>query len=133
MSSAGASGPIDAFSEVDASLACRLKGSLYIAPDPQRPGREFLTCCGGGNWLEAWAEFRPVAFGSGARKMTVSASGQGRIILMTEREGRIGCAELSGANGGMAEAVLTRVPCGTQPVWLLFDGVNMDVRSFRFE
>ena len=133
MTSAGASGPIDAFSEIDASLACRMKGSLYIAPDPLYPGREFLTRCGGGNWLEAWAEFRPIDFGSGARRLVVNASGRGRIILMTEHEGRIGCAELSGDGSSTAAAVLEKTPKGTQSVWLLFDGSDMDVRSFRFE
>ena len=133
MTSAGASGPLDAFAEIDASLACRMKGSLYIAPDPRAPGRELLTRCGGGNWLEAWAEYRPVNFGTGAHKLTVNVSGRGAIILMTEHDGRIGRAAVDNDEPASVEIALDKAPEGIQTMWLLFEGSGMEVRSFRFE
>ncbi|MBO4327202.1 MAG: family 43 glycosylhydrolase [Clostridia bacterium] len=135
MTSNGASDPIDAFCEIDASLACRMKGSLYIVPDPQNPGAEKLTSCGGGNWTEAWAEYRTVDLGSGAHRFFVNASGFGSIVLMTEKDGRIGRAEVNtdGAVFSRSGAVLDKVPSGVQTVWLLFDGSGMEVRSFGFE
>jgi hypothetical protein len=133
MTSAGASDPLDAFAEIDASLACRMKGSLYIAPDPRAPGRELLTRCGGGNWLEAWAEYRPVNFGTGAHKLTVNVSGRGAIILMTEHDGRIGRAAVDNDEPAFVEIALGKAPEGVQTMWLLFDGSSMEVRSFRFE
>jgi len=134
MTSSGAGKPIDAFSVIDASLACRLKGSLYIAPDPLNEGQELLADCGGGNWTEAWAEYRPVDFSTGARCFFVNASGRGEIILMTEKEGRIGriALEAEGDLQGHGETMLDRIPEGVQTVWLLFSGNGMTVRSFGF-
>ena len=75
MTSNGAGEPIDAYGKIDASAACRLKGSLYITPDTENEGAEILTDCGGGSWAEAWAEYKTLNFKSGARKFTAEASG----------------------------------------------------------
>jgi len=149
MSSNGASAPIDPFHVIDGACACRMKGKMFIAPDPDEPGKELLMDCGGGNWLEAWAEYRTLDFGrsSGAREyeFCVNASGSGRIVLMTEKEGRIAAADLTAnvnsasgdrpADNGVFRTVccpLSKIPEGEQTVWLLFEGEGMKLRSFRF-
>ena len=131
MTSNGAGKPLNASEEIEASCASRMKGSLFIVPDPLRPGREMLTGCGGGNWTEAWAEFRTADLGSGASRITVKASGKGRITLMTQREGKIASADVNALNGEIEafSAKLEKSISGCQTVWLLFEG-DMDVRTF---
>ncbi|MBR6935844.1 MAG: hypothetical protein IKH41_10185, partial [Clostridia bacterium] len=122
---------------------------MFIAPDPDEPGKELLMDCGGGNWLEAWAEYRTLDFGRSSAdreyEFCVNASGSGRIVLMTEKEGRIAAADLTAnvnsASGdrspdnGVFRTVccpLSKIPEGEQTVWLLFEGEGMKLRSFRF-
>ena len=50
MTSQGASDPIDAYKTIEASLACRMKGNCYIAPDINGINDEILCNCDGGNW-----------------------------------------------------------------------------------
>lgn len=131
MTSSGADLPINAKCRVDASLACRMTGSTFITPDPENPGEEILTRCGGG-WAEAWAEYRPVDFGGGADTFGVTASGKGRITVMTENEGRLGSVNVDCEKRGTFEVKLSKRPSGVQTLWLLFDGGAVDVASFSF-
>ena len=160
MTSQGASGPINAFETIDASIACRLKGNLYIAPEPgcdrQADGvNEILMNGGGGNWIEDWAEYRYIDFGVGADSWKLRASGKGKISVMVEDFGIVGTldvdaegfVELSGAlRAGGADAcgqsgmaVQTGAAgqsgqkvSGVKAVWLLLDGKDLSVDSFRF-
>ena len=131
MTSNGAGEPIDAYGKIDASSACRLKGSLYITPDTENEGAEILTDCGGGSWTEAWAEYKTLDFKSGARKFTAEASGVGKITVMTEKDGRIGSLEFNGNKRVRLETALSAVPTGVRTVWILFEG-RLDFISFGF-
>ena len=133
MTSCGADDEIRAFREIDASLACRLTGDLYITSDPGNPGREYLTNCGPGSWTEAWAEYRTVDFGSGAQTVFVTAKGVGDVILMTEQDGRIASVCFDSDTSETRAAVLEVMPKGKQIVWLLFRSRGMDVYSFTFQ
>ena len=129
----GADLPVDAHTDTDASVACRVTGSTYITPDPENPGEEILTKCGGGSWAEAWAEYRPVDFGAGAKRFFATASGKGRITVMTEKDGRIGSVEINGEHRYEVNTGLSASPSGVQSLWLLFDRGLTDLISFRFE
>ena len=146
MTSNGAEPPIDAFGVIDASVASRMKGNLFVAPrgNCEIPGevgtdgnaREKLTDCGGGNWAEAWAEYRRLDFGDGAGQFIVTASGKGSIILMVEGLGRVARTELSPGAESAPETVkvMTDVVIrGVKTVWLLFEGGGIDTYSFGFE
>ena len=133
MTSSGADLPVDAHTDTDASVACRVTGSTYITPDPENPGAEILTKCGGGSWAEAWAEYRPVDFGAGAKRFFATASGKGRITVMTEKDGRIGSVEINGEHRYEVNTGLSASPSGVQSLWLLFDRGLTDLISFRFE
>ena len=131
MTSSGAGGALSAFDKTEASAACRMKGDLYIIPDPVNPGKEILTGCGGGNWTEAWAEYKYVDFGDGADSFTVTAQGKGSVTVMTENDGRIGTAEFDCKDRAAVSAKLTKKPVGRQALWLLFTG-KFDLISFEF-
>ncbi|MBR6051707.1 MAG: family 43 glycosylhydrolase [Clostridia bacterium] len=132
MTSHGADDEINAFCEVDASLACRMMGDLYIVPDNERPGFELLKICGSGSRAEAWAEYRAVDFGAGAKTISVKAMGCGEVILMTERDGRIASICFDSDKNETKTAELKVKPKGKQIVWLLFKSREMDVFSFSF-
>jgi len=132
MTSCGADDEINAFGEIDASIASRMTGDLYIVPDTERVGFEFLKNCGTGNRTEAWAEYRTVDFGDGAKTISVKARGSGEVILMTERDGRIASICFDSDKSETKTAKLDVIPKGKQTVWLLFKGRGMDVFSFSF-
>ncbi len=132
MTSQGASGPIDAFSDVDASVACRVKGNVYIAPDECSPGNEVLKNCGGGNWKEDWAEYRYLDLGAGASSWRVRASGTGKISVMVGGFGVAGSIEISSEGFRDYCGSLEKPVSGIAPVWIIFDGNGISMDSFSF-
>lgn len=137
MTSIAASDPIDGFVPVDASLACRVKGNVYIAPDPAKDRfakdiTEILTNGGGGNWIEDWAEYRYIDLGEGADRWTVRASGEGKISVMVEDFGTVGSVEVGGEAFSDFTGKLTRTVSGDKAVWLLLEGKNLNVDQFVF-
>ena len=135
MTSTGASDPICAFDWIDASLACRMKGSLYIAPqpgcDPENPN-EVLTNVGKGDCIEDWAEYRDIDFGAGARKWTLRAKGEGKAYVMTAENRILGSVDVHGDNFAEFTGELEDDLHGAQPLWLLFKGENMVIDAYRF-
>ena len=162
MTTNGAEPPLSAFGVIDAACASRMKGDLYITPCEAgeiRAGddagdnagynagddagdnayvsvREKLTDCGGGNWTDAWAEYRSLDFGDGAGRFFVTASGKGSIILMAEGLGQVARAELSPGAAAAPQTVSVKTDVvirGVKAVWLLFRGSGIDTYSFGFE
>ncbi|MFR1518474.1 MAG: family 43 glycosylhydrolase [Clostridia bacterium] len=135
MTSQGASGPISAFLEVDASIACRMKGNLYIAPEPSQNNEfnEILTNCGGGNWTQDWAEYRYLDFSDGAEYFTIRARGKGNIIILSADHLIAGKCAIDSEEFTTYQKKLDIPLRGVRPLWLLFDGRKMSVDSFYFQ
>ena len=136
MTSHGASDAIDAFDWVDASCACRMKGSLFIVPeddtDPDDPNEVLLTACKG-DCLDDWAEYSDLNFGCGAKRFAVRAKGKGRVSVLAEGGRVVGAVEICGKDWQEACCALNTVLCGEKPVWLQFAGDGMCIDAFRFE
>ena len=135
MTSQGPSSPICAFREIDASVACRLKGNGYIAPEdtPENPNNEILTHCGGGNWTQDWAEYRYLDFSDGARRLLIRARGKGVISAFSGGDGILGSCKIDADAFTVYRTELQISLTGVRPFWLLFDGQNIGVDSFWFE
>ena len=133
MTSQGASDPIDAFGKIDASVACRVRGNGYIAPDPNGLNGEILTSCGGGNfWAEDWAEYKYLAFGNGANAAEFFIRGSGEAAVMTENGERLGEIKIDSKEFSAVKMPLKEI-AGVKPIWLLFRGKGIDVVWFRFQ
>ena len=136
MTSQGASDPICAVQWIDASVACRIKGGLYIAPqagcDADAPN-EVLTCAGKGDCIEDWAEYRYIDFGAGVSRFTIRAKGEGKAMVLAEGNRILGSADIHGQEYHECTCALTAGLCGVQPLWLLFKGENMEIDAFRFD
>ena len=132
MTSQGPEGPVSAFSEIDASCACRLKGNAYITED--KPGSEILAGCGGGSWRGAWAEYRYIDFGSGVASCSMRASGKGVINIKTDGSDETVCSVKIDSENGFAvfSAPVSKEIKGIHPLWLFFDGKDMSLDSFVF-
>lgn len=134
MTSNGASAPLDAFAPVDASVACRLMGNACIQSAPEDPSREILARCGGGNWTEDWAEYRWLAFARPAHACTLRLRGRGTVRLLVSGLGRIGESAFDSPDVFADVTVsLVRPVTGRVAVWVLFDGTDIALESFRFQ
>lgn len=135
MTSQGASGSLNAFDWIDASLACRVKGNVYIAPDPDcdpNAPNEILTNGGGGNWIEDWAEYRYLDFADGAATWTLRARGEGTVSVMTTQNRIVGTIEISEKTFTVKDCALNAALSSVLPVWLLIQGKNVEIDAFRF-
>lgn len=132
MTSQGASDAISAVQRIDASLACRVKGNVYVAPDEKSEENEVLLNGGGGNWIEDWAEYRYINFGDGVFSWKISAKGQGRISVMAEDYGISGTIDISTDEFTEFSGMLTQAVSGTKAVWLLMSGQEISVDWFCF-
>ena len=138
MTSQGASGPICGFETIDASIACRVKGNVYIAPEPgyglYAPDvNEILTNGGGGNWIEDWAEYKYIDLENGACAWKIRAAGQGKISVMVEDYGIVGSLEVNTEQFMEFGGELTGKISGVKAIWLLLDGKGLEVDWFVFE
>lgn len=138
MTSQGASGPICGFEEIDASIACRVKGNVYIAPDPNHPFddedvNEILINGGGGNWIEDWAEYRYINLEEGTAGWCVRAAGYGKISVMVEDYGIAGMIEINSEQMEEYSGEFSDRVSGIKAVWLLIDGSEMRIDAFRFK
>jgi len=135
MTSQGASGPINAFSMLDASAACRMKGNVRIVPDKDAAcGCEILDSCGGGSWTDDWAEYRYIDFKAGAGECSVRARGKGKIRVRAEGiTGDIAVFSVSSEDQFVLVSQKLSAPVdGVRAVWLFFDGEDMAVDFFKF-
>lgn len=136
MTSQGASGPICAFQQIDASIACRMKGSVYIAPqaDPSTACvNEVLTSGGGGNWIEDWAEYKYIDFKDGVSLWKLRASGYGKVSVMVEDYGVVGVFEIQSEEFTEHVGKLSRTVEGVKALWILISGEHISVDWFEFE
>lgn len=131
MTSQGASGPINAFGVIDASVACRLKGNGYIKPDAEGINGEILTNCGGGSWSQDWAEYKYINFGEGIGAAVIKARGSGTISLYLGDGNTVGTVRIDGEVWREYALPVTRTQ-GVHPLWILFDGKGIDLAYFRF-
>ena len=126
--SQGVSGPLDAFTEIRASRACRMMGSCYIAPCGQR---EALVNCGGRHWnVKDWALYRYLDFGVGeGRSLSLKVRGKGSIRFAVE-----GSETLAEASFEHDDFETVTVPMkavdGVHALWLFMDGESFAVDSF---
>lgn len=134
MTSQGASGPISAFSEIDASVACRMKGNCRIAFDGENETNEILTGCGGGSWTDDWAEYRYLDFENGAARFSVRARGEGVIRLrVSGKSESVGEVRINSKAAFETYATeLSRKLTGVQALWLFFEGADISVDAFSF-
>ena len=136
MTSQGASGPINAFAPVDASLACRMHGRIYIAPSPDTDGatsREILTNAFGSDFVEDWAEYKYLDFSTGASACSVRARGKGTISVKVEDYGVVGQVKVDSKEFVSLDTALSETVRGTKAVWLLFLGENLEADHFTFK
>lgn len=137
MTSQGASGPINGFCSIDASIACRMKGNVYIAPQAgcdrfADDVNEVLTNAGGGNWIENWAEYKYIDLGDGATAWKVCASGCGKVSVMVQDYGIVGSVEVHAEEFVELFGELTQAVEGVKAVWILMDGKGISVDWFEF-
>lgn len=136
MTSQGASAPISEISRIDASVACRLKGNVYIAPEKNSFGtdvNEVLMNAGNGNWTEDWAEFRYIDFRECVSIWKLRVKGHGSLSLMVEDCGIVASVEI---NSNEFENITGALYCslkGCKSVWLLMNGENISIDWFGFE
>ncbi len=133
MTSQGASEAITAFSEIDASVACRLKGDVYIAPENDCSTNEVLTDGGDGNLIEDWAQYSYIDFSDGAFRWHIRAKGNGTVAVMIEDYGIIGTVDINTNEFSVLSGALSQKITGTKVVWLLLNGKGICVDWFRFE
>jgi len=138
MTSQGASGPICGFEKIDASIACRMKGNVYIAPEAgcdrfADDVNEVLTNAGGGNWIEDWAEYKYIDLADGAKAWKVRASGCGKVSVMVQDYGIVGSVEVNAEEFAELSGELTQTVEGVKAVWILMDGKGICVDWFGFE
>lgn len=138
MTSQGASSPVNGFGKIDASVACRMKGNVYISPENQACNseaevNEILVNGGGGNWIEDWAEYRYVDLHDGASSWKLRGMGQGSIHVMIEDYGIIGTLNINTSCFTEFTGLLTQKVIGIKTVWLLMDGQELSVDWFGFE
>lgn len=133
MTSQGAAGPLNAFDAIDASVACRMKGNVYIAPDKNNESNEILTNGGGGNCIENWAEYKYLDFGDGAASWTIRARGNGKLAVMVSDSGIIGELDIHSEDFITLEGTLTEKVSSVKAVWILLDGSNLEVDTFSFK
>lgn len=131
MTSMGAGGPIDAFKEIDASIACRVKGNIYIAP--YFDSKEILVNCGGGNWIQDWAEYKYLDFKDGVRRFCIKTKGKGRILVKTNDNLLLAAVDVDSPEFEWFETDAVASAEGVKALWLMFEGREMKVFSFRFE
>ena len=138
MTSQGASDPISAFGKIDASVACRVKGNVYISPDNQSKGHdsevnEVLVNAGGGNWIEDWAEYRYIDFCDGAYLWKLRAKGQGSVSVMAEDYDIVGTQDINTEEFKEISGELIQKVNGIKSVWLLIKGQGISIDWFGFE
>ena len=138
MTSQGASDPISAFGKIDASVACRVKGNVYISPDNQSKGHnsevnEVLVNAGGGNWIEDWAEYKYVDFCAGAYLWKLRAKGKGKVSVMAEDYGIVGTHDINTEEFKEFCGELVQKVNGIKSVWLLIKGQGISIDWFGFE
>ncbi len=137
MTSQGPSGPINAFETIDASIACRMRGSLYIKNEhPEADvANEVLVECGGGNFKDAWAEYKYIDFGDGVSSCKFNVRGNGVIELRVDgSDDVIGSVEIDGGEGFNEYTMkITKETKGVHALWVFFKGKGMALDSFCFE
>lgn len=133
--SGGAEGPLDAFSVIPARIACRMTGECHIIPTPEG---EILTQCGGGpaaaqnGWLK-WAEFKYLDFGKGAVKGSVTVKGKGKLYFRTIGNQLIGQCNIQNETFSAVSFDANPSLHGILPLWILFDGEDIQLKEFAFE
>jgi len=138
MTSQGPSGPICSFDNIDASIACRVKGNVYISPEPgcdrnSASVNEVLMNGGGGNYIEDWAEYKYIDFADGACLWKLRASGEGKISVMVQDYGVVGVLDVNTNQFIELTGTLLQKVSGVKAVWILMDGKNICIDWFRFE
>lgn len=133
MTTNGASAPLNAFMTIDASLACRMKGNLYIETKINDSGiEEILTNVGGGNWTRDWAEYKYLDFSGGASKCRITVWGEGTVCIMTHNGVICGECKFKSDKFETFEFEVSSLADQKQAVWFLFDGKNIKFKSFGF-
>ena len=132
MTSQGASGPINPYEKVDASIACRMKGNGYITPDKVGLNGEILTHFGGGNWIKDWAEYKYFNFERGTTKFYIHLRGEGKVQITTSDGVVLGSCDIHSKEFQTLSCEVENIT-GIKPIWLLFYGTNIDIAYFWFE
>lgn len=130
LSSNGASRAMDACAEIDASVACRMKGGSFIRPGASG---EVLVFTLGSHWYKSWAEYRWVDFGEGVSAAILRARGKGRISL--QGENAVLGETLLDQEDFAEVSIPVQMVSGIHPLWICVDGgkgSEVEIDRFRF-
>ena len=124
----GASAPLDAHAETDASCAGRMMGGCWIRP--KKTCGEVLYRAGGKHWSADWAEYRWLDFGEGVSRLILCVRGQGKITARTEGLvlGSVSFHEKEFSEVSMDVASVS----GIHQLWLMMEGREFAIDWFRF-
>lgn len=137
MTSQGASSPIKSVEKIDASIACRLKGNVYIAPESQGCDldagvNEVLVNVNHGNYIEDWAEYRYIDLADGVSSWRLRGKGIGTISVMVEDYGVVGTLDINTNSFEEVSGTLAQKVDGVKAVWLLMNGQGISIDWFGF-
>ena len=132
MTSNGASDPLDAFSPIPASCACRLNRNVHIHMEQDVEGmKEWIVGTGIAGSYPTWVEYKYLNFQTGASKCKITAKGDGRLRLRTSGSAVCGeCALSSDALHTLTFDVSGL--SGVQPIWFDFFGNAFELVEFCF-
>lgn len=124
MTSQGAAGPLNAFSELDAAKACLMSGHVRIRRTEGNEMREELGAIHGGD-AAAW---KYLDFGKGAKKISLKVKSKlgGTIEVRTgSADGKVlGKIKIPAGSDWTTVSGKIRKVKGVQALWLTFDGVK---------
>lgn len=132
MTSNGASKPLDAVMDIDASTACRMHGGLYIKTIElgQEP-IEILTQCEKGRWKAAWAEYKYLDFKNGVSQCRITIRGNGTVTLKTNNAQECGRVHFSSEAFQVYHFDVSFLS-GVCPIWFSFVGESVEFLNFAF-
>ena len=104
------------------------EGTMYLSDG----GVEKLVSVEGIHTWRRWAKFGPMDFGTGAKKLTVQASGHGTLIFAVENSRELARVAVDADDFAEYAADLTGEAAGSHLLWVRFEGEDLAVRGFVF-
>lgn len=132
MTSQGASDPLNPYTEIDAAIACKVFGNCYIKIDEEGIDGEILANCGGGNWVDDYACYKYFNFDKLNSSFSITAKGTGTIRIFISNHEKIATVKIDTDEFKTYTVQTMKNVSGIQPIFLLFEGQGISVKSFKF-
>ena len=132
MTSQGASDPLNPYKETDASITCKIFGNCYVKIDENGINGEILANCGGGNWIDDYACYKYFNFNKISDSFTITAKGTGTIRVFASKHEKVAKVKIDSADFTTYTVKVIKSVSGVQPIFLLFEGQDISVKSFKF-